>query len=61
MNRFKSLAFDTWWLWLLFLTIGGVASWLVSPIFLLIVPISVFTFLWFGYIRYDEEGNFKGT
>lgn len=61
MGRFKSLLRDTWWLWLLFVVGGLIASTLISPIFLLIFPVSIFTFFWFAYIRYDEEGNFKGT
>ena len=60
MNRFKALYRDTWWLWLLFVVVGGAFSFL-SPIFLLLFPISIVTFLWFAYVRFDEDGNFKGS
>ena len=60
MGRFKALLKETWWLWLLFAIVGtGLA--LLSPIFWVTYPICIFTFFWFAYIRYDEEGNFKGS
>ncbi|MCA9134671.1 MAG: hypothetical protein KDA45_15995 [Planctomycetales bacterium] len=60
LARFKSLLRETWWLWVVFFVFGTAMSFL-SLVFLLIFPISIFTFLWFAYIRYDEDGNFKGT
>ena len=33
----------------------------LHPVFLLTFPVSIFTFFWFAYIRYDEEGHFKGS
>jgi hypothetical protein len=60
MNRFRALLRETWWLWLLFFGFGTVMSFL-SPVFLLTFPISIFTFFWFAYIRYDEDGTFKGS
>lgn len=58
--RFKSLLKETWWLWLLF-AVGGVVMSSFSLVFAAIFPISIFTFFWFAYIRYDEDGNFKGS
>ncbi len=60
MQRFKSLIRETWWLWIVFGLFGTVMS-MLSPVFLLTFPISIFTFFWFAYIRYDEDGNFKGS
>jgi hypothetical protein len=40
---------------------GGIAATLLSPIFWLIFPISIATFLWFGFVRFDSDGTFKGT
>ncbi|GIW99476.1 MAG: hypothetical protein KatS3mg111_2809 [Pirellulaceae bacterium] len=60
MGRFRALWKETWWLWLVFLS-AAVGLGLFSRVFWLLVPISIFTFFWFAFIRYDEEGNFKGT
>ncbi|MBX3422865.1 MAG: hypothetical protein KF752_15030 [Pirellulaceae bacterium] len=60
MQRYKSLLKETWWLWILLLIVGSVMAW-VSPIFYVTYPICFFVFFWFAYIRYDEEGNFRGT
>lgn len=60
MNRYRALMQETWWLWLLFFGFGLVMSFL-SRVFLLMFPISICTFLWFAYVRYDEDGNFKGS
>lgn len=60
MDRFRSLFKETWWLWCLFIVGGTVMSYL-SLVFLVTFPICIFTFFWFAYIRYDEEGNFKGS
>ncbi|QDV27250.1 hypothetical protein [Aureliella helgolandensis] len=60
MKRFLALIRETWWLWLLFLGFGTVMS-MFSPIFLVTFPICTCVFFWFGFIRYDDEGNFKGS
>lgn len=60
MQRYRSLLRETWWLWVILL-LGGTLMTYVSPIFLLVYPISAFVFFWFAFIRYDEDGNFKGT
>lgn len=51
---------DTWWLWGIFV-VGGTLMSFLSPVFLLTFPICIFTFFWFAYVRYDAEGNFKGS
>ncbi|MCC7334891.1 MAG: hypothetical protein IT422_07335 [Pirellulaceae bacterium] len=60
MARFRALIKETWWLWILFAAFGAGMSFL-HPVFLLMFPISIFTFFWFAYIRYDEDGDFKGS
>ncbi|MFN3193331.1 MAG: hypothetical protein ACE361_22660 [Aureliella sp.] len=60
MARFSALLSETWWLWILFF-IGGTVMSFLSYVFLVTFPICIFTFFWFAYIRYDEEGNFKGS
>lgn len=47
-------------LWIAFL-VGGIIMSILSPVFLVTFPICIFTFFWFAYIRYDDEGNFKGS
>ncbi len=39
---------------------GSLMSFLHS-VFLLTFPVCIFVFLWFSFIRYDEEGQFRGT
>lgn len=57
MKRFAGLWRDTWGLWIA-LGIGGtLAGTIVSWIFFSTIPISLFTFFYFGLMRYDEEGN----
>lgn len=51
---------ETWWLWLVFAVFGTAMSF-ASWVFLLTFPISIFTFFWFAYIRYDDDGSFKGS
>ncbi len=60
MARFKALIINTWWLWLAFF-VGGTLLSMLDRVFLVTFPICIFTFFWFAYIRYDEEGNFKGS
>ncbi len=60
MARFKSLLQETWWLWIAMAVFGSLMSFLHS-VFLLTFPVCIFVFLWFSFIRYDEEGQFRGT
>lgn len=60
MLRYKALIKETWWLWALFLVGGTIMTW-VSLIFLLTFPICLIIFFWFAFVRYDEDGNFRGT
>jgi hypothetical protein len=59
MKRFQGLIKETWWLWLVLLTVGTILSFTVSIVFLATFPISFFSFIYFGMLRYDEDGNAK--
>jgi hypothetical protein len=56
MKRYRGLFRDTWWLWLLMVGAGVIAA-QFSPVFYSSIPISFFSFLYFGFVRYDEDGN----
>lgn len=60
MARYLALMKNTWWMWLLLLGGGGLLSYF-DKVFLVTFPICIFTFFWFAYIRYDDDGNFKGS
>jgi hypothetical protein len=56
MKRFLALLRTTWWLWLLYV-LSGIALYVwVDPVFVVCFPIYFFTFLYFAYIRFDENG-----
>ncbi len=57
MKRFSGLFRDTWWFWLVFAGVAAILVWRVNFVFLSSIPIGLFAFLYFGLIRYDEEGN----
>ena len=56
MKRFEAVWQETWWLWI-GLAVFGLAMSLVHPSFLSVFPISAFVFLYFAFMRYDENGN----
>jgi hypothetical protein len=57
MKRFAGLLSDTWWFWLVFAAVATLLVWRVDRVFLCAIPIGLFAFLYFGLIRYDEDGN----
>ena len=60
MNRFSALWKETCWLWVTFCG-AGVGLSLFSPVFLTTFPICIFVFFWFAYIRFGDDGEFKGS
>ncbi len=60
MARFRALFLNTWWLWVAFFVAGVGLSYL-DFVFLFLFPLSIFVFIWFAYVRYDEDGKFKGS
>jgi uncharacterized membrane protein YhaH (DUF805 family) len=59
MKRFHAIIKETWWVWLILVGGGMVAGFWVSPIFFMALPISIFSFIYFAVMRYDDEGNPK--
>lgn len=59
VKRYQSLMRDSWWAWLTILAFGLIGGVLLSRIFLSAIPIAVFAFVYFGMMRYDENGNEK--
>lgn len=59
MKRFEAFFNDTWWLWLVLGGFGLVMAAFVHWSFMSVFPISGFTFFYFMYMRYDEDGNIK--
>lgn len=60
MDRFKALMSNTWWLWIAFFVGSSVLSFF-DRVFLFMFPLCTVVFIWFAYVRYDENGNFKGS
>lgn len=59
MNPVISLWKETWFVWLLFIALLGVAVYWVTPLFLVGFPAILFYFIYFAFIRYDEQGKKK--
>lgn len=57
MKQVLALARETWWLWIVFLAGGGWLTYAVDGAFVITFPICVFTFFYFAFIRYDEDGK----
>lgn len=60
MKRFKALWRDTWWLWAGLILLGLVLGLWVEWVFFITFPISLFAFVYFGLMRYDDEGKQVG-
>lgn len=58
MKRYQGLLRDTWWAWVIILAFG-IGGGFLSRIFLSAIPIAIFTFFYFGLMRYDENGKPK--
>jgi len=59
MKRYSALLRDTWWMWAILLLFGivmGFFSW----VFFIAIPICLFSFIYFGLMRYDSDGNLSG-
>ncbi len=60
MKRLKAIWRETWWVWVIFFVFGTVMGLWVHPSFFTAYPISMFAFVYFMFMRYDDEGNNKG-
>ena len=57
MKRYLTLLSETWWMWLGLLVVGCTLGFAVSFVFFVTIPICLFSFIYFGLMRYDENGN----
>lgn len=56
MKRFYAMLKDTGWLWgIVFVVNTGLIA--LSRLYLLMYPVLFVIFLYFTFMRYDEEGN----
>ena len=60
MKRYQALLKETWWLWIIIIAAGCIAGVVVSPVFFITLPICLFSFVYFGLMRYDADGNPTG-
>ena len=60
MERFKGMWRETWWVWLILVGFGLAMAIFLHPVFYTSIPISIFSFIYFMFMRYDEDGNNKG-
>ena len=59
VKRYQGLMRDSWPAWILICLFGIVLGIVKHPLFFSAIPIGVFAFLYFGLMRYDENGNAK--
>jgi hypothetical protein len=60
VKQLKALLRNTWWLWLI--VYGGlVALSFVERAALLCIPLCAFVMFYFAFVRYDSEGNHRGS
>jgi len=56
MKRIRALLRTTWWLWLILFGGLGVLS-AFEKAALICVPLCVFVFFYFAFVRFDEHGH----
>ena len=59
MKRYKGLLRDSWIAWVVIFAFGAVLGFAKHPLFFSAIPIGLFAFFYFGFMRYDEHGNAK--
>ena len=57
MKRFAGLLRDTWLLWIVLFVAGTLLTIFFSIVFVSTYPIAVCTFIYFGLVRYDDQGE----
>ena len=50
---------DSWVAWIVIFLFGAVLGVLKHTLFFSAIPIGIFVFFYFGFMRYDEHGNAK--
>ena len=57
MNQIKALLGSTWWMWPpLFMTLFALTVWVESAL-IITFPLCIGIFLYFAFVRFDEDGN----
>ena len=59
MKRYQGLLRDSWIAWIVIFLFGIVLGFAKHPLFFSAIPIGLFAFFYFGFMRYDENGNAK--
>ena len=59
--RYYAFLKDTGWLWLTDLIINIFLIFFIGPVFWAVVPMMIVNFVYFAFVRYDEDGNFIGA
>ena len=59
MKQIQGLWRDTWWLWMIFVLLTIILAALIGKFFLLLLPCFPVPFIYFAFVRYDEEGKEK--
>ena len=59
--RYYAFLKDSWWLWAIYLIVNVLLIWFVSPVFWAVLPMMIVNFVYFAFVRYDDEGNFLGA
>ncbi|CAD76298.1 hypothetical protein [Rhodopirellula baltica] len=60
MEQFRGLWRDTKIVWMIFVSIIFAFAFFVSWYYLLLLPCLPVSFVYFAFIRYDDEGNERG-
>jgi hypothetical protein len=62
MKQIAALLKQTWWLWLLLIALCIVLTIYVDPVGgIICFPLLLFVMLYFAFVRFDEDGNPRGT
>ena len=59
VKRYQGLMRDSWIAWVVIFLFGAVLGFAKHPLFFSAIPIGIFAFFYFGFMRYDEHGNAK--
>lgn len=61
MNPVLGLWRDTWYVWLLITLVLGFGVFYVTALFVAGYPALIVYFLYFAFVRYDQDGNRKSA
>jgi len=61
VKRYLAFLKHTWWLWSIYVSAAFLLILFVSPVFWAVLPMMIVNFVYFAFVRYDEDGNFIGA